>query len=256
MSILCYLKNEVHCIGYSPNGLQMQHPATRLSVGSDARGFHVAMSYDLFLEPFEIRPDLMRDIDWYSAKIEVDLLVYTREGFQTGNYSAGDLLSTIVVSRKIVNHDGVLHREMTVRASTWECLKATIEKIRLGEITPSGREQTVLERTEIALGQVESTNVSLKGVISRLTGELDTTRGVLHDTQALFAKNELVIEHLDSTLGGEEREVPVDQQKRNYRTQANAIRITDELSAIKASRWYRFGQFFSDLINSRRDLRS
>lgn len=251
MSLLCYLKKDAYArIASCANGFGKMHGPTNLGLSSDAQGYYITVPHDLFQEPdFAIRDDLDSDIERYSAKIEVDMPVYTNDALQTGNYDVGDPEVRLVVSRKIVNREGVLHREMTVRAPTLEKIQETIRKIRRGEITPAGREMTVLEEQVMETERANSRNRNSVAII-------DSVRAELRDAQVSFTRDELLLSHLDGILCGENREGPVDRISRNYRVQAKAIRVTDELAAIKAMRWYKIGRFFSDLINSRRDLRS
>lgn len=253
MSILCFLKSGTS-ITLSLDRTNRVHTPTELVVGSEARGDYIPVVHDLFQEPdFVLRDDLAKDIEWFSAKIEVDMPAYTREGLQTGSYDVGDQEVRLSVSRRIVNHDKVLHREMTIKAPSWEQLKAAIEKIRRGEITPVGREQTVLEWTEIALAQVESTNRMLSGEVQRLTKALVTA-------ESLNAEQKSVMDGILRYLEGRTENVwqgnSTDNRYRDLQDKIVFIRSAlKELIAIKATRWYRIGQFFHELF-SRRDSHS
>jgi hypothetical protein len=254
MSIFCFLKKEAR-ITLSLNGTCRVHAPTDLDVGTEARGNYIRIEHDLFQEPdLVIRDDLADDIEWFSAKIDVDMPVYTRKELQTGNYDVGDPEVRLVVSRKIENSHGVLFREMTVRAPTLAKIKETIRKIRRGEITPAGREQTILELTEIAAAGVEGTNRMLSGEVQRLTKALVTA-------ESLNVEQKSVMDGILLYLEGRTEHVWQGNSTDNrYRDLQDKIVFTrsalKELIALKATRWYKIGRFFSDLINFRRDLRS
>lgn len=254
MSLLCFLKKEAR-ITLSLDGTCRVHAPTDLDVGSEARGNYIHVIHDLFQQPdLVLRDDLANDIEWLSAKIEVDMPVYTNESLQTGNYDVGDPEVHLVISRKIVNREGVLHREMTIRAPTLAKIKETTRKIRRGEITPIGREQTTLERTEISLAQIGSTNSYLRAEVLRLTGLLTASE----QQAATFAT---AVSNATDYLSGNKEDLvagePTDVLLRKLQgTVFAARRDVRELAVIKATRWHRFRQFFSDLINFRRDLSS
>lgn len=175
MTVLCYLKRGSHSKLISTNN-HREHKQTGLSVGSDGTGYYVVLHPDLYQEPdFALREDLECDIAIFSSKIAVDIPVFTGSNIQTGSYDCDDHEVSLVVSREIKNYDGVLHRMMTIIAPTWNKLKATIAKIRRGEITPVGREQTVLER---------------------LTEELSDTRKNLRRTQEMLQETQNMVNDL------------------------------------------------------------
>ena len=208
-------------------------------MSSDSKGYYVLSMIDPYQEPeLVLRKDLTCDIGSYSAKIRVDLPSYTGD-IQTGDYDCDDTGVRITVSRKVVNEGGVLHREMTVRSLSEESLRIAIKKIREGTITPSSREQTVLEMREIALAQVESTNRLLASDVLSLTALLSATER----QAATFATG---VGDTCDYLAGAKKDLPAGEVSdvilRKLQSTARQARYDlNEFARIKTTRWYRLG---------------
>ena len=224
-SLLCYLKDSAEIVERNYNHV---HARSGLPTDYDARRDYVMLKVDLFCDPnFTLGEKLGDDVDGFSAKIEVDMPAYTNPGIETGSYDCGDLNVGLVVSRKIVNHDGVLHREMTIKAPTLAQVKAAIERVRRGEITPMGRDKTLLEQA------FESANFELgrqRHVVAHAQGAIEAVEGYLGGQYKELTRYAIKAE-LPSLNDG------------FYETITAAKAAIDENKHIKAGNWYRFGQF-------------
>lgn len=240
MTVLCYIKPETYpnLLNRASNS-KLHHP-TYLDVFSDGKGFYVMLLADLFQEPDVcLRADLEPDIAWFSAKVQVDHESYTADkSIATGNYTCDDPDVTIVVTRQITNINGALHREMKVKAPTWEKLKLALEKIRQGEITPLGSEQTVLEK---ALAELEEA----KGELAGLGRSLQWTKreNIEYQRVVAWCTNFLADQPYD--VG--DSELMDDRKFRALRKEVVTARnAAANMARIKATRWYRLWEWLTE----------
>ena len=240
--IFCYFKPEAYvrlASTSNPTNLNKEHTPTSLSVPSDGKGYYVMLSCDLYQEPDYVpREDLTCDIGWYSAKIAVDMPIYTNSKIQTGNYDCGDPEVILVISREIKNSDGVLHRVMTVKAPTWEKLKTAIAKIRSGEITPVSREQTVLESLQGQLAEMEDRFGRFAGTELCLTAELNRLRTFAMGAAKHLPRSSNFYSMVWSAMYPDEIAAPQVLEAILEET-GKAYRGRRERDNIKATWWYR-----------------
>jgi hypothetical protein len=226
------------------------HKATLLPVHADVEGNYIHTAGDPYDDPLMCPRNELRkgDVASFSCVIHVTESVYLTDDFQTGNYSCDQDRATILVGKKdwhagkskggYKSADPVFYREMTVTTSTWEELLGAISKICNGEITPVGKEQTVLE---IYAERVTFLSRHLNDAESRI---LRDNRLIIHTEYLLSGKAE-------SSPGGVNMIDPSRDKGywgRQHWALLGAIEVAKvaiiELAEIKATWWYKLIQFF------------
>ena len=241
MSIRYYLK--VPVARHTRKSEVPYHPPTGLILFEDTRGTYIMDSDDPYKDPaFTLRKDLQNVTALFSCVLFVTEALYHGE-IPTGSYTNGDEKTSIIVAAKCTHSQELgKGREIRILAPTWARVTHAIEQIRKGEVTPVGREQTMLERAEIALAQVEGTNHLLRAQVLDLTVRLTNAEALnAEDSRVMGA----VVDYLSGRTDTVALGVSIDRRYLPLQERATiAKRGATELAAVKATLWHRLGHLF------------
>jgi len=212
---------------------------------NNVRGCFVHTSDDPWSDPdFKPRDDLLAVVAWISCRIMVENAAYLleriddrEECIDDGEYTCGDTETRITLERKEWRRDGkdelkiVWRRPINIVAPTWEKVKAAIQKIKHAEIIHCDKKETALQVLEQENEELHYDVEQLKQSLKEASGREDTLRVVYTHIRGLC----------NSVPAPNHEDVSTLQFVLVVREVEEAIKNSNELAAIKATRWYKFG---------------
>lgn len=205
------------------------HHQSGLKVQPSVEGWFVFDEKDPYSYP-EYTPstDLTKHVILVSSRIMVKRPSFLDNSLPNGRYSCDIEGIEITLEQqgwrpgRKGENNVVWHRQVLVKAPTFELMKQAVDVIRRGSITPVDHDMTLLEHCEERLRQLNS--------------ELSAAMVAMHRAEELYSELSAA------------QEIERELRARLFRSQCKV----EELDQIKASTWHRLGKSLFKPWNSMR----